>query len=121
MTDTPIWSQITTSPDIQNRGVLSCVKATVDTTARHTLRTWVMSGVFHNTNHETAQMRAPMGHYLTENDLRLPNECKTALVLKWSHSVAQAAEQGREAPDPSVCKPSRFPNKTARAVPGPYH
>jgi len=73
MTDTPIWSQITTSPDIQNRGVKYGMRATLGTTARRTLRTWVMSGVFHNTNHETAQMRGPMGHYLTEHDLRLPN------------------------------------------------
>ena len=40
----PVWSQITANPDIKNRHAISRAKATLGTTARRTLRTWVMSG-----------------------------------------------------------------------------
>ena len=53
MTDTPIWSQITTNPDIQNRDVKNGAEVTPGRGARRTLRTWVKSGVFHNTTGKT--------------------------------------------------------------------
>ena len=92
-----------------------------DRVARHTLHTWVGSGVFHNTTGETSPMRDQMGHHLYEKDLRWPKECKAPLKYKWSDHVAQAAEDGRMGPDPMGRKPSRFPNKTLRAGPGPTH
>ena len=113
--DVPIWSQITTSANITNRHVKYGVRATHDRSARRTLRTWVRSGVFHNTTGGISLMRDQMGHHLSENDLRLPNECKAPLVHKWSHGVAQTAYQVRMRLDPSERKPSRFPNKTPRA------
>ena len=119
--DAPIWSRITANPDIKNRGAASRAGATPGRAARRTLRTWVRSGVFHNTTGETSLMRDQVGHHLLENDLRLPKECKAPLVLKWSHGVAQTADQVRMGPDPSGRKPSRFPNKTPRAGPGPPH
>ena len=119
--DVPIWSRITTSPDIQNRHVISRAGATLGTTARPTLHTWVRSGVFHNTTGETSLMRDQMGHHLSENDLRLPHGRFAPRKYKWSDGVAQTAEHGRMRPDPSGRKPSRFPNKTPRAGPGPAH
>ena len=53
MTYTTIWSQITTNPDIQNRHVKYGAEATLGRGAWRTLRTWVMSGVFHNTTGKT--------------------------------------------------------------------
>ena len=53
MTDTPIWSQITTNPDIQNRDVENGAEATIGRGARGTLHAWVKSGVFHNTTGKT--------------------------------------------------------------------
>ena len=58
----PVWSQITASPDIKNRHAISHVKATLGTTARRTLRTWVKSGVFHNTMDKTLQIGITGAH-----------------------------------------------------------
>ena len=85
------------------------------------LHTWVMSGVFHNTTGGTSLMCDQMGHRLSENDHRLPQGRKASRKYKWSDSVAQTAEHDRMRPDPSGRKPSRFPNKTPRAGPGPSH
>ena len=119
--DVPIWSRITANPDIKNRGAESRAGATPGPVARDTLSTWAGSEGFHNTTGETSLMRDQMGHYLSENDLRLPEECKAPLEYKWSDHVAQTAEDGRMGPDPMGRKPSRFPNKTPRAGPGPAH
>ena len=119
--DVPIWSRITTSANIANLRVEYGVRGTPGRRARDTLRTWVRSGVFHNTTGETSPMRDQMGHHLSENDLRLPQGRKASRKDKWSCSVAQTAEHGRMRPDPSGRKPSRFPNKTPRAGPGPSH
>ena len=89
--------------------------------AQDTLRAWVRSGGFHNTTGKTSLMCDQMGHHLSENDLRLPQGRKAPRKYKWSDSAAQTAEHGRMRPDPSGRKPSRFPNQTPRAGPGPSH
>ena len=80
-----------------------------------------MLGVFHNTTDRMLRMGNIGTHSLYKNDLRLPNGRKAPLGTKWTHSVAQTAEHGRMRPDPAERKPSRFPNKTPRAGPGPAH
>ena len=119
--DAPIWSRITANPDIKNRGVISRAGATPGQVARPIPRTWVRSGVFHNTSDETSMVRAPGGRYPSEKVLGLPEGRKAPIAYKWSHSVARLANHVRMRPDPSDRKPSRFPNKTARPVPGPPH
>ncbi len=121
MTDTPIWSQITTNPYTTNRHVKYSAEATSGPGAWDPLGTWTRFGVFHNTTGKTLQMGIVGTHSLYKNDLRLPKGCKAPLGYKWSDGVAQTAEHGRMRPDPSMRKPSRFPNKTPRAGPGPAH
>jgi hypothetical protein len=96
-------------------------EATSGPGARDPLDTWVKSGVFHNTTGKTLQMGIIGTHSLYKNGLRLPKGCKAPLGPKWSDGVAHTAEHCRMPLDPSGRKPSRFPNKTPWAGPGPAH
>ena len=96
-------------------------EATSGPGARDPLGTRVRFGVFHNTTGKTLQMGIVGTHSLYKNDLKLPLARKPGREYKWSDGVAQTAEHGRMRPDPSGRKPSRFPNKTPRAGPGPAH
>ena len=119
--DVFIWSQITTSANTTNLHVKYSAEATSGPGVRDPLYTCVRFGVFHNTTERMLRMGIIGAHSLYKNDLRLPLARKPGREYKWSDGVAHTAEHCRMPLDPSGRKPSRFPNKTPRAGPGPAH